>query len=265
MAAPSSPRPPAVPGRLKLGHLAIDPLTLAGAVDAVEALVEQGQGGVVVTPNVDHVVIAERDEGFRAAYAAADLALADGMPIVWASRLLGAPLPEKVSGSDLVLPLLARAAARGWRVFLLGAGPGVAEAAAERLRRELRVEVVGTAAPMVSAAPGAPDPEGDRAVEEIRAARPQLVLVAFGAPKQERWMHARRAALAPSVLLGVGASLDFLAGRVRRAPRWMSRGGLEWLWRLAREPRRLSRRYLVEDPRFLAVLWRTARERRRWR
>jgi hypothetical protein len=157
VAAASGPARPAARGRLKLGHLAIDPLTLAGAVDAVEALVDQGRGGVVVTPNVDHVVIAERDEGFRAAYAAADLVLADGMPIVWASRILGVPLPEKVSGSDLVLPLMTRAAARGWRVFLLGAGPGVAEEAAGRLRRALRVEIVGTAAPAVNAAPGAPD------------------------------------------------------------------------------------------------------------
>ncbi len=216
---------------------------------------------MVVTPNVDHVVIAERREDFRAAYAAADLSLADGKPIVWASRLLGSPLPEKVSGSDLVLPLLDRAAARGWRVFLLGAGPGVANAAADLLRRR-GVDVAGTATPWVRAEPGEPDPEGDTAVEVIRAARPDLVLVAFGAPKQEIWMHRRRGALSPAVLVGIGASLDFLAGRVRRAPRWVSHSGLEWLWRLGREPRRLWRRYLVDDPRFLAVLLRTMRERR---
>ncbi len=220
---------------------------------------------MVLTPNVDHVVVAERSEEFRDAYAAADLSLADGMPIVWSSRLLGAPLPEKVSGSDLVLPLMDRAAARGWSVFLLGAGPGIANAAAERLRRERRVHVVGTAAPYVRVGPGEPDPDGDAAVEAIRGARPDLVLVAFGAPKQEIWMHRRREALAPAVLLGVGASLDFVAGRVRRAPSWVSGAGLEWLWRLAREPRRLARRYLVEDPRFLAVLWRELRRRRRSR
>jgi N-acetylglucosaminyldiphosphoundecaprenol N-acetyl-beta-D-mannosaminyltransferase len=248
--------------RLRLGRLEIDPVTLGGALDAIGTLVERERGGVVVTPNVDHVVIAERREDFRAAYAAADLSLADGKPIVWASRLLGSPLPEKVSGSDLVLPLLDRAAARGWRVFLLGAGPGVADAAADRLR-ERGVSVVGTAAPFVRVGPGEPDQGGDAAVEVIRAARPHLVLVAFGAPKQEVWMHRRREALAPAVLIGIGASLDFLAGRVRRAPRWVSHAGLEWLWRLGREPRRLWRRYLVDDPRFLAVLLRTMRERRR--
>ncbi len=125
------------------------------------------------------------------------------------------------------------------------------------------MDVVGTAAPFVRVGPDEPDPAGDAAALAIRDARPHLVLVAFGAPKQELWMHRRRTALAPAVLLGMGASLDFVAGRVRRAPRWMSRAGLEWLWRLLREPRRLWRRYLVEDPRFLAVLWRTMGERRR--
>ncbi len=250
--------------RLCLGWLEIDPVTLAGAIDAIETLVHLGGGGVVVTPNVDHVVIAERHEEFRAAYAAADLSLPDGKPIVWASHLLGSPLPEKVSGSDLVLPLLDRAAARGWRVFLLGAGPGVAEAAADRLR-ERGVSVVGTAAPFVRVGSDEPDREGDAAVEVIRAARPDLVLVAFGAPKQEIWMHRRREALSPSVLVGIGASLDFLAGRVRRAPRWVSNAGLEWLWRLGREPRRLWRRYLADDPRFISVLLRTMWRRRRQR
>jgi N-acetylglucosaminyldiphosphoundecaprenol N-acetyl-beta-D-mannosaminyltransferase len=249
--------------RLHLGAIAVDPVTLDGAVDAIERLVVARRGGLVVTPNVDHVVIADRREDFRAAYAAADLSLADGKPIVWSSRLLGAPLPQKVSGSDLVLPLMERAAARRWRVFLLGGAPGVADAAAERLRQRTRVEVVGTAAPTVRVAADEPDQEGDAAADAIRAARADLVLVAFGAPKQELWMHRRKEALAPAVLVGVGASLDFLAGRVRRAPRWVSDSGLEWLWRLAREPRRLWRRYLVDDPRFVAILWRTWRERRR--
>jgi len=249
------------PARLFIGHLAIDRVTLSTAIDEIDALVAAGRGGMVATPNVDHVVVAERREDFREAYATADLVLADGMPIVWASRLLGAPLPEKVSGSDLVFPLMERAAERGWRVFLLGAGPGIAEAAAESLRRKPGVEVVGTAAPHVRCGQGEDDPEGDAAAGVIRAARPQLLLVAFGAPKQELWMHKHRVDLSPAVMVGVGASLDFLAGRVRRAPRWVSRAGFEWLWRLVREPRRLWRRYLVDDPRFLGVLWRTWRER----
>jgi N-acetylglucosaminyldiphosphoundecaprenol N-acetyl-beta-D-mannosaminyltransferase len=248
--------------RLRIGRVAVDPVTLEGALDAIDRLVSARGGGFVVTPNVDHVVIADRRDDFAEAYAAADLSLADGKPIVWCSGLLGVRLPERVSGSDLVPPLLGRAAERRWRVFLLGAGPGVAEAAAARLRAGLGVEVVGTAAPFISVEPGRPDPEGDAAVAAIRNTRPDLVLVAFGAPKQELWMYRHRAVLAPAVMLGVGASLDFVAGRIRRAPRWISHVGLEWAWRLAREPRRLWRRYLVDDPRFLGILWRSWRERR---
>jgi len=251
---------PSRPARLRLGRLLVDPVTLEGAVDAIEALVTAGRGGLVCTPNVDHVVLAERCEEFRSACCAADLALADGMPIVWSSRLLAPRLPERVSGSDLVVPLARRAASRGWRVYLLGGGPGVAAEAAERLRRRVGLEIVGTDAPTISLE-GAAD-GSEAALQRIQAARPHLILVALGAPKQEIWAHRHRAELGGAVAVGVGASLDFVAGRVGRAPRWVSRSGLEWLWRLLREPRRLWRRYLVDDPRFLAVLWRTLRERR---
>jgi N-acetylglucosaminyldiphosphoundecaprenol N-acetyl-beta-D-mannosaminyltransferase len=242
-----------VKGRLRIGALELDPLTFAGALDAIEALVERGRGGAVFPTNVDVVVQAEDDAGLRAAYAAADLALADGMPLVWASRLLPVRLPERVAGSDLVVPLLARAAARRWPVFLLGGGPGVAEEAAARARA-MGVEVCGTAAPRVPARAGEADPEGDAALAQVRASGARLLLVAFGAPKQELWIHRHRAALAPAVALAVGASVDFLAGRVRRAPAIVGRAGLEWAWRLAHEPRRLWRRYLLRDPRFALVL-----------
>jgi len=246
--------------RLRIGALEVDPLTLAGAVDAIEGLVTAGRGGMVVTPNVDHVVVAERSPEFREACAAAGLSLADGMPLLWAARLLGRPLPEKVSGSDLVLPLCERAAARGWRVYLLGAGPGIAEEAARRLRQRIGIEVVGTASPRIRI-DGSPDDTAE-ALEGIRAARPDLLLLAFGAPKQEIWAYRHREALGRVVTVGVGASLDFIAGTLRRAPRWMSRIGLEWLFRLLSEPRRLWKRYLIDDPWFAVVVWRTWRARR---
>jgi N-acetylglucosaminyldiphosphoundecaprenol N-acetyl-beta-D-mannosaminyltransferase len=249
--------------RLRLGALEVDALTFGEALDAIDALVERGRGGAVYTPNVDHVVQAEDDAAFREAYAAADLALADGMPIVWASRLLGVPVPERVAGSDLALPLLRRAAARRWPVFLLGGAPGSAELAADRARA-IGVEVCGTASPLLPARATAPDPEGEAVVDAIRAAGARLVLVGLGAPKQELWIHRHRAGLAPAVAVAVGAALDFLAGRVRRAPPLLARAGLEWAWRLATEPRRLWRRYLLRDPRFALVLAReVARSRRR--
>jgi N-acetylglucosaminyldiphosphoundecaprenol N-acetyl-beta-D-mannosaminyltransferase len=206
---------------------------------------------------VDHVVTAEDDTAFRAAYDAVGLSLADGKPILWAARLLGTPLPEKVSGSDLIEPLLRLAGRSGWRVFLLGGAPGVAVAAADRAREDFGVNVVGTANPYIRLDGSVGDLE--QGIDEVAAASPDLVLVAMGAPKQELWIHHNRVRLGQAVAAGIGASLDFVIGRIPRAPRWVSHAGLEWLYRLAREPRRLARRYLVKDPRFLAVVLRDAR------
>ena len=239
--------------RLSFGPLGVDPVSLSQAVDVVEELVRAGLGGAVFTPNIDHVVLAEKDERLRAAYERASLSLVDGMPLVWSSRLLGQPVPEKVSGSDFVLPLLERAAARGWRVYFLGGAEGVAAKARDRLLVDLpALRIVGVDAPRIDV-----DAAGEAraaVLAPILAARADVVLVALGAPKQEIWIDRAREALRPAVLLGVGASLDFIAGTIARAPRWMSRAGLEWLFRLSREPRRLAYRYLVRDPRFLVIL-----------
>lgn len=245
---------PSAPERVQIGRLWLDVMSFANALCTIEQLVERGEGGSVFTPNVDHVVTAEDDAGFRAAYDAASLVLADGQPLLWASRLLRTSLPEKVSGSDLVWPLMELAGKKRWRVYLLGGNPGVAEAAADRFRSELGVEIVGIDDARIpeDAPPGAEDPAADR----VRQAAPHLVLVALGAPKQEKWIHRSTARIGPAVALGIGASLDFIAGRARRAPRWMSRAGLEWIHRMAQDPGRLARRYLVKDPRFVGVILR---------
>lgn len=238
--------------RLRLGQLEIDPLTFGEAIDAVEKLVTSGQGGAVFTPNIDHVVSAEESPAFREAYRAASLSLVDGKPLVWASRLLGAPLPEKVSGADLILPLLERASLRKWRVYFLGARPGVPERAARAALARFPFELVGTDSPEISLEAGhVPTAE---ALLRVQKARPDLLFVALGSPKQELWIARHREALGPTVALGIGAGLDFLAKEVKRAPAWMSHSGLEWLFRLGQEPKRLWRRYLVRDPRFLLIL-----------
>lgn len=243
--------------RVRIGELAIDRVTFDGTLQGIVDLVGRGDGGAVFTPNVDHVVKAETNADFRRAYSRADLCLADGMPILWAARLLGSPLPEKVSGSDLVRPLAKLAAEHGWRVYLLGGGPGVVEQAGGMMARDLGVHVVGTDAPLVAHDGSSVDAEA--IVARVVAARPQLVLVALGAPKQELWIDRHRDAIRPAVAMGVGGSLDFLTGRVRRAPQWMSRAGLEWMYRLGQEPRRMWRRYLIEDPRFVAIVGRSLR------
>jgi N-acetylglucosaminyldiphosphoundecaprenol N-acetyl-beta-D-mannosaminyltransferase len=247
--------------RVRIGELEIDAVTFAEALERIAQLVDRRRGGAVFTPNVDHVVKAERDPDFRRAYSRADLCLADGMPLMWASRLLGSPLPEKVSGSDLVLPLMQLAAKRRWRVYLLGGAPGVAEEAGEKLTRALGVAIVGTDSPIVG--PDGTDDRLDQTLERLAAARPDLVLVAFGAPKQELWIDRFANRIGPILSIGVGGSLDFVAGHVRRAPAWMSRAGLEWLFRLLQEPRRMWRRYLVEDPAFIVIVARSYRRARR--
>ena len=259
------------PGRqgaqVRLGSIWIDAVSFEEALSRIDELVAGGRGGCVFTPNVDHVVTAEEDEEFRAAYEGVSLCLADGKPLIWASRLLGTPLPMKISGSDLAWPLMELAGRRGWRVYLLGSTPEVTGAVATRLARELGVRVAGTDSPLIRL--DGPSPEGAAAVERVRVASPEVLLVALGTPKQERWIHRVLPRIRPAVAIGVGAALDFVAGRVRRAPRWMSGAGLEWAFRLAQEPRRLAYRYLVKDPRFIAVLARMALEPRsrriRWR
>jgi N-acetylglucosaminyldiphosphoundecaprenol N-acetyl-beta-D-mannosaminyltransferase len=254
---------PAPRARLRIGHVPIDRLTFAEALDAIDRLVASGEGGSVFTPNVDHVVQAERNPAFRGAYEGAALSLVDGMPLLWASRLLGMPLPEKISGSDLLAPLAERAGRSRWRVHLLGA-PGVVGPAAEVLARKYGVHVVGADAPLVQAGDDGGD-EARAAAARVRSTRPHLVLVGFGAPKQELWIHRHREELGGAVAVGVGAALAFLAGLTPRGPAWMSRWGLEWLHRLAHDPRRLWRRYLVDDPKIVPIVlatWRAARRAR---
>jgi N-acetylglucosaminyldiphosphoundecaprenol N-acetyl-beta-D-mannosaminyltransferase len=239
----------------------IDSVTMAQAIDEVERMVTSGEGGAVFTPNVDHIVIASENPRMRAAYSRATLSIVDGTPVVWASRLFDTPLPERVAGADFVPRVLERAAERGWRVYFLGGAPGVSRLAQEKLRATLpTLRVVG----IDEARIGVDDsPETREAVlAPIRAARPDLVFVALGAPKQEIWIDGCRDAMKPMVFFGIGASLDFVAGTIPRAPAWMAKSGTEWLFRLSREPRRLWRRYLVQDPKFLLILARALRDRR---
>jgi N-acetylglucosaminyldiphosphoundecaprenol N-acetyl-beta-D-mannosaminyltransferase len=234
------------------GRIHAHALTLEEALDRIEELCRRGDGGTVVTPNVDHVVLAEENPALVAAYAGASLSLVDGKPLVWLARAKGQPVPEKISGSDLARPLVRRAAEKGLSIFFLGAREGVGRRAADVLLAENPgLKVAGVLSPPL----GFEKDEGENAavVRAIREAAPDLVFVALGAPKQELWMHRHRDVLAPAVLLGVGGTLDFIAGEVKRAPRWMSDAGLEWVYRLAQEPRRMAARYLVRDRAFVRI------------
>jgi len=197
----------------------------------------------VVTPNVDHVLILQNNEGLRRAYADAALVVADGWPVVLASQLLGQPLPERVPGSDVVPAVLG--AARGpkpLRVFLLGAGPGVAERAARRIHdRWHGVRVTGVYSPPFGFEKD--DAENEKILRLIAEAKPDLLLVGLGAPKQELWVHKNRNRIAASVALCIGATIDFIAGEKPRAPQWVQNIGFEWFHRMMSEPGRLLPRY----------------------
>ena len=240
--------------RVRLGRIYAHSLTFPAALDQVSELIARRNGGYVVTPNVDHVVQAEHSEELRAAYEGASLSLVDGQPLMWLSKLMGEPFPQKISGSDLVPQLMETAAKNGWRVLFLGAAEGVGAKAAEVLRRrEPSLQIVATLSPSFGF--DAEPEERAQVLQVVREAKPDLVVLALGCPKQELLMHRWKDDLAPAVAIGSGATLDFIAGNVSRSPVWMSNVGLEWLYRLVREPRRLAHRYLVRDPEILKVAW----------
>jgi len=215
----------------------------------IRGWIASGRRDYVCLVNVHAVMEAHRDPALRAIYNAAGLALPDGMPLVWAAHVAGLGDVRRVYGPDLMLSVCAQAAREGWACYFYGGAPGTGERLAEELARRF---------PGFRSA-GAHDPpfrtltdEEVRAdVARINAARPEVVFVGLGCPKQERWMAAHREALEAPVLAGVGAAFDFVTGRVPQAPRWMMGLGLEWLFRLVQEPRRLWYRYLVYNPLFV--------------
>lgn len=231
----------------------IDILNTAEVVARIEQFVEQRRFHQIATANTDFVVNAVDDPELRYILRNSDLVIPDGMPLVWASRMMRSRLPERVTGVDLVPQLAALAARNGYRLFMLGARPEVAQQACRRLQEDHPgLNVVGCLSP-----PMAPllDMDHSGIVAEIKAARPDILLVAFGNPKQEKWIHMNRAELqSVSVCLGVGGTFDFIAGVASRAPQWMQRSGLEWVHRLSHEPRRLHRRYARDFAHFSRYL-----------
>lgn len=225
-----------------LGKISVNTYTQQEALKAIELLVRANNGGMVFTPNVDHVVLAEDDESFAKAYNNANICLADGMPIVWASYFLGNKILERVSGSDLLLPLMRRAYENDWSVYFLGSSEAVLKKTIRKLSDKFpSFNIVGHLSPIVSANPSWTEVE--LIVKNIAQLKPQLIIVCLGAPKQELFINKAIGFLPNSVMLGLGASCDFFVGDIKRAPKLMQRVGLEWLYRFIQEPRRLFKRY----------------------
>ena len=239
--------------RVNILGIGIDPLGMGGAIAKFEQLINARRPALACSLNVHLCMLATRDTELAIVYRDADVVLVDGTPMMWAATFLGTPLPGRVSGSDLV-PNFCRVAAReGFRIFLLGGPPGVAERAGSLLAtRNPGLNVVGACAPPMGFE--RIESENARVVDQIRQANPDVLFAALGPGKQEKWLSRYRHDLGVPVSMGIGSAFDYLAGRFNRAPVWMQRAGLEWTCRLAQEPRRLWHRYLIEDPPFFFYL-----------
>lgn len=267
MSAPTLSKSPTAPAEPIFGERPLQPVCTLFGLDILALGFEQAAADletraasaarpacVVVTPNVDHLTRLDRaTPEFRAMYASADAIFADGMPLVWASRHFSdTPLPGRVTGSDLFVTLARRAGERGLPIFVLGGRPGDEAALSAALAARfpgLKAEVFS---PSMQFDPDGA--EGHEALRRIAVSRPAIVFVCLGMPKQERWAIGHRQAIDASLVMCVGAALEFALGQKRRAPAWMQQMGFEWLWRLLSEPRRLWRRYLVQSLRFARLL-----------
>jgi N-acetylglucosaminyldiphosphoundecaprenol N-acetyl-beta-D-mannosaminyltransferase len=235
---------------LGVGVSAID---MGDAVAQIEGWIEHADRQYVCVCPVHSVMECRRNEDVRRIFNGAGMVTPDGMPIVWVARAMGHPNVSRVYGPDLMLAMAEHSVATGRRHFFYGGGPGVAERLSARLRdRFPRLQVAGTYEP-----PFAPLEQlcTDEAAALIDRSEPDIVWVGISSPKQDRWMACMRRRLSAPVLIGVGAAFDFHSGAVRQAPRWMQRSGLEWTYRLATDPVRLWRRYLVDNPWFLWELF----------
>jgi N-acetylglucosaminyldiphosphoundecaprenol N-acetyl-beta-D-mannosaminyltransferase len=240
--------------RVGLMGLEIDAVTADELISRILGGLDAGQGGWVLTANLEILRQFERSAALRALLRPADIFVVDGMPLVWAARLQGTPVPGRVAGSDLVPALSAAAAQAGRSVYLLGGLPEAREGAELELRRRApALRVAGSYSPPFGFEHVREELERIR--NDLRAARPDIVFVAFSFPKGDRLIAWLRDDFPATWFIGVGIAFSFLAGDVRRAPKWMSRVGLEWLHRLWQEPRRLGRRYLVDGIPFALMLF----------
>jgi N-acetylglucosaminyldiphosphoundecaprenol N-acetyl-beta-D-mannosaminyltransferase len=247
----------AIMQRITLMGCQIDNLSMEDTLVKVEGFIQTGRPHQHVVVNVDKLVKASRDESLRRLINDCALVNADGMPVVWASRLLGTPLKERVAGIDLFEALMERAAEKGWRVFLLGAREEVVLAVRDAYQHKYpQMRFAGWRNGYWNG-----EQEEAEVVEQIRASRADLLFVAISSPKKEIFLGRHQAAMKIPFAMGVGGTFDVAIGRIRRAPRWMQQSGLEWLFRFMQEPRRLFRRYFIDDMAFIWLLIKEAARR----
>lgn len=238
--------------RMRLMNTEIDNLTMDETLDAIDSLIKEDNCSYVVTPNVDHIVQLEKDEELKRVYENASLILTDGKPLIWISNWYKTPIKEKISGSDLFPRVCELAAKKGYTMYLLGAAEGVADKAAKNLMDKYKgLNIVGTYSPPFGFEKD--KVELKKIERQIQEVHPDILIVGLGCPKQEKYMYHHCKELDVPISFGLGASIDFEAGNIKRAPRWMSEHGLEWLYRITQDSKRLAKRYLVDDMKIISI------------
>jgi len=229
-------------------------VTEAQCVDFVMREIDTGRGGWIMTPNLDILRMLASDRVIQDLTSEVDMFVADGMPLIWASRLQGTPLPERVCGSNLIYSLSEAAAQHGRSIFLLGGDPGTAEGAADLLRKQSpALKIAGSHCPPMGFQD---DPaEMKRITDLLEASAPDIIFVALGCPKQEQLIDQLRAVIPSAWWLGIGISFSYATGDLKRAPKWLQRIGLEWVYRLVQDPRRMFSRYIIHDIPFAIKLF----------
>lgn len=238
--------------RIKFMNTDIDNLTMAETLNEIDKLIQKKNCSYVVTPNVDHIVRLEKDEELQKVYKNASLILTDGKSLIWISKWYKTPIKEKISGSDLFPKVCELAANKNYTMYLLGAAEGVADTAAKNLMQKYKgLNIVGTYSPPFGFEKD--KKELDKIKEQIQKVHPDILIIGLGCPKQEKFMYHHCKELGVPISFGLGASIDFEAGNIKRAPKWMSNHGLEWLYRFSKEPKRLFKRYFVDDLKIISV------------
>lgn len=232
----------------------VNNLDMKETVQAIEHMITSGDRSYVVAINVDVVMKIEKDAYLKQITDCADMVLVDGMPIVWIAKWYKNKLKAKISGSDLVPSLCKRAAKKGYSIFIIGGGAGIAEKAKSNLEKDMPgINIVGTYAPPIGFEKD--EIELDKINQMISGAHPDLIIACFGCPKQEKWVYENYQKYDAKVSICAGATVDFLAGNVNRAPQWMSDHGLEWFYRFTQEPKRMFKRYFVDDIKIFKLIW----------
>ena len=232
----------------------VNNVSMDETIHAIEAMIEEGKKTYIVPINVDVVMKIEQDSYLKKIVDQADMVLVDGKPLIWISKIHKHPVKAKISGSDLVPIICKNAAEKGYTVFIIGGKDGVADKAKESLEKDFSgIKVVGTYSPPFGFEKD--KNELDKINKMISCAHPDLLIVCFGCPKQEKWIYENYQEYDAKVSICAGATVDFLAGNVNRAPKWMSDHGFEWFYRFIQEPKRLFKRYFINDMKIINLVW----------